>query len=214
MNLQSIMLDGLSLYQGPPQMLNDFRVNGHQIAQTADILRSSSAKIFGRGNRHLEILWSVNRIHTSLAEAQQFLLLHPTQIPAQGTLALVLSDGSSLSLTDCVVTSVAQELAGLRTTHSYQAVAATLTAGFLPNDNIMYSGTVSLSMNSDTVTVSGLALPSAPRRVWVSVNKPTASASNIFATVRSDSVSQDGFVVNLSAGPESDQFTLNYLYIL
>jgi len=208
------MLDGLSLYQGPPQMLGDFRVNGHQLAQTAEILRSSSAKIFGRGNRHLEILWSVNRLHSSLAEAQQFLLVHPTQLSRQGTLVIVLADGSSLSLTDCVVTSVSQELAGLRSTHSYQAVAATLTTGYTPDDNIMYSGTVSLSMNSDTVTVSGLALPAAPRRVWVTVNKPSASAANLFATVRSDSVTQDGFVVNLSASPDSDSYTLNYLYIL
>ncbi|MEI9999382.1 MAG: hypothetical protein WDO13_09540 [Verrucomicrobiota bacterium] len=47
----------------------------------------------------------------------------------------------------------------------------------------------------DAVTVTGLGLPSAPAQVLVTVRKATGGG-NLFATVRGDSISTDGFTAD------------------
>lgn len=62
---------------------------------------------------------------------------------------------------------------------------------------------------ADSVAVSGLGLQAVPRRVLVNVQKPNGGA-NIFATVRSASISTDGFIVDLSGETDSTGYTLQY----
>lgn len=214
MSIKAIKLDDIWLYQGPPQVLSDLRVNGRQLVQVTNLLRSSTAKVMGRGNRSVEITWTVNRLHESLSAAQQFMLAHPSQLPADATLLIYLADDSTITLTHCVVTNLGQELTSIRTTSKYSATAAAITLGSLAESTTMYSGTISLATLQTTVTVTGLSLPVAPKRVWLTVQKPDSAASNLFATVRADSITPDGFVADLSAAPENDQFKLNYLYLL
>jgi hypothetical protein len=65
----------------------------------------------------------------------------------------------------------------------------------------------------DSGTVTGLALPSVPAQVLVSMRKLTGGL-NLSAIVRSDSISTDGFTFDLSAATDSADYQLDYLVLL
>jgi len=74
-------------------------------------------------------------------------------------------------------------------------------------------GTQAIASGADTVTVSGLGLAEAPAQVLVTVRKVTGGL-NLFATVRSDSITTDGFTADLSGTTDAATYQLDYLAIL
>jgi hypothetical protein len=74
-------------------------------------------------------------------------------------------------------------------------------------------GTQAIASSADSVTVSGLGLASAPGQVLVTVRKLTGGL-NLFATVRSDSITTDGFTADLSGATDAGTYQLDYLAIL
>jgi hypothetical protein len=74
-------------------------------------------------------------------------------------------------------------------------------------------GTQAIASAADSVTVSGLALASAPAQVLVTVRKATGGR-NFFATVRGDSITTDGFTADLSAVTEAGTYALDWLVVL
>jgi hypothetical protein len=74
-------------------------------------------------------------------------------------------------------------------------------------------GTQALAAAVDSVAVTGLALASVPAQVLVTVRKVTGGL-NLFATVRSDSITTDGFTADLSAATDAATYHLDYLAIL
>jgi hypothetical protein len=76
-----------------------------------------------------------------------------------------------------------------------------------------YRGTQAMASGVDSVAVTGLGLPSAPAQVLVTVRKLTGGL-NLFATVRGDSITTDGFTADLSALTDAATYKLDYLVIL
>jgi hypothetical protein len=76
-----------------------------------------------------------------------------------------------------------------------------------------YRGTQAIASGADSVSVSGLGLAAAPAQVLVSMRK-AAGGQNLFATVRGDSISADGFSVDLSGVTDAGTYLLDYLVIL
>ena len=74
-------------------------------------------------------------------------------------------------------------------------------------------GTQAIASGVDTVTVSGLGVASVPAQVLVTVRKLTGGL-NLFATVRSDSITTGGFTVDLSAATDAATYQLDYLAIV
>jgi hypothetical protein len=74
-------------------------------------------------------------------------------------------------------------------------------------------GTQAIASGVDSVTVSGLGLGSVPAQVLVTMRKLTGGL-NLFATVRSDSITTGGFTVDLSALTDATTYKLDYLAIL
>jgi hypothetical protein len=72
-------------------------------------------------------------------------------------------------------------------------------------------GSVALVSGQDYIVVTGLALASTPDSVVVSVSKPTSGNYNIFATVVEDTITTDGFRVELSATPDNGNYKLKYI---
>lgn len=70
---------------------------------------------------------------------------------------------------------------------------------------------VDLVSGQDFIVVSGLGLSSAPAAVVVTVHKPVTGNFNIFGTVVEDTLSTDGFRVELSATPDSADYKLSYI---
>jgi len=74
-------------------------------------------------------------------------------------------------------------------------------------------GTQAIAAGADSVTVSGLGLASVPAQVLVTMRKVTGGL-NLFATVRSDSISTGGFTADLSGATDAGTYQLDYLVIL
>ena len=83
------------------------------------------------------------------------------------------------------------------------------TVGFVQK----YSGSQAMASGVDSVTVSGLGLATVPGQVLVTVRKPTGGL-NLFATVRGDSITTDGFIADLSAATNATTYQLDYLVVL
>jgi len=78
---------------------------------------------------------------------------------------------------------------------------------------LKYRGTQAIGSGADNVTVSGLALPSAPAQVLVTMRKATGGM-NLFATVRGDSITTGGFTADLSGVTDATTYQLDFLVIL
>ncbi len=76
-----------------------------------------------------------------------------------------------------------------------------------------FRGTQAIASGVDSVTVTGLGLPSVPAQVLVTVRKLTGGL-NLFATVRDDSITTGGFTVDLSAATDAATYKLDYLAVL
>ncbi len=88
-------------------------------------------------------------------------------------------------------------------------VGAVTAVGFVQK----YRGTVAMGSGVDSVTVSGLALSAVPAQVLVTVRKATGGL-NLFATVRGDSVTTDGFTADLSGATDAGTYQLDYLVVI
>ena len=78
--------------------------------------------------------------------------------------------------------------------------------------SVILGGTVAINNGESVVTLSGLELGFVPSGVLVTTSKPTGG-DNLFATVREDSVTEDGFIVDLSAPADGDAYELSYLVV-
>ena len=100
---------------------------------------------------------------------------------------------------------------------SFTFPAVMYAAGYNPagliNPSTARRGTFAIGSGVDSGTVTGLALPSVPAQVLVSMKK-LAGGLNLFAIVRSDSVTTDGFTFDLSAATDSASYQLDYLVLL
>jgi hypothetical protein len=74
-------------------------------------------------------------------------------------------------------------------------------------------GTQAVAAGADSVTVTGLGLAAAPGQVLVTMRKLTGGL-NLFATVRSDSITTDGFTADLSAATDGATYQLDYLAVV
>jgi hypothetical protein len=73
-------------------------------------------------------------------------------------------------------------------------------------------GTQAIASGADAVTVTGLALATAPSQVLATVRKPSGGL-NLFATVRGNSISAAGFTADLSAATDASTYALDFLVI-
>ena len=75
------------------------------------------------------------------------------------------------------------------------------------------AGTQAITAGADSVAVTGLGLGSAPAQVLVTVRKATGGL-NLFASVRGDSITAEGFTADLSAVTDATTYALDWLVIL
>ena len=88
-----------------------------------------------------------------------------------------------------------------------------LVTGAYANTVLKLRGTKAISSGADNVTVTGSAFASVPAQVLVTVRKATGGL-NLFATVRGDSITTDGFTADLSAATDTANYSLDYLVVL
>lgn len=84
-----------------------------------------------------------------------------------------------------------------------------IDAGTSPGSGAYASGQFSIPNGVSQVTVTGLALGFTPSTVVASVAKP-AGGDNLFATVQQASITDDGFVADLSGTTPATGYILSY----
>lgn len=86
--------------------------------------------------------------------------------------------------------------------------------GILIGGELQVRGTMAIPNGVNSVTVTGLGLAAIPTLPpVVSISKLTGGL-NLFGSVRKDSVTTDGFTVDLSAATDSVNYNLDYLLSL
>ena len=75
------------------------------------------------------------------------------------------------------------------------------------------AGTQAITAGADSVAVTGLGLGSAPAQVLVTVRKITGGL-NLFAVVRSDSITTAGFTADLSGVTDAGTYSLDWLVVV
>ena len=74
-------------------------------------------------------------------------------------------------------------------------------------------GSHAIPAGADSVAIAGAAFGAAPAQVLVTTRKASGGL-NLFATVRGDSISADGFTVDLSAATDTGAYVLDWLVVL
>ena len=91
-----------------------------------------------------------------------------------------------------------------------------LSTGVLPDPGLpgvpnMKSGSQAITSGDSFVTVTGQAWGFIPTGVAVVVVKPTAGSDNLFATVRSATITADGFTADLQAPASGAGYILYFI---
>lgn len=86
---------GITLASDAPEGVANLRVDGRQLNQEVELLRSATVALFPRGNRSTAISFEVGRAFASLLLAEQFVHGHLDELPTSGDLVFTLADGST-----------------------------------------------------------------------------------------------------------------------
>ena len=80
-------------------------------------------------------------------------------------------------------------------------------------NNSGIGGIKDINSGVDFLTIDGVDFGDIPTSILVTVVKPIESSDNIFATIRKDSITQNGFIVDFSSIIPSNGYVLNYFII-
>jgi hypothetical protein len=196
---------------------SDFAINGRQIVQEAQFVRSTVAGLFARGNRSVSVSFRVRRVFSSEEAAEVFAATHYGSLsagPATLTCRCGTSSPTDVTFADAVLESVAiPKYIGLCVDVLYQfrapAIAGTSTPLFVD----VLVGEQAIPSGQDTVTFTGLAFASTPSFVGGVVVGPDGS-DVIIGMIVDGSESTDGFQVNLNGVTPNGNYKFRYLYVL
>lgn len=114
----------VNLAAGGVEGVSGLRINGRQVNQEAQLLRTQAPVLFARGNRSLVIEFSVSRIFDTLADAETFIHSHFAALPQQEDLVFTLSGGGTKTYADAVLDACTPAQLGLSVivTYSFRAI--------------------------------------------------------------------------------------------
>lgn len=192
-------------------------LNGRQIVQEAQFLRAAQSQFFARGNRSVSLSFSVTRVFSSVSAAEQFFLGHYATIvdgPATLTCRCKNTDGTTTDvlIQNAVLESLSEpRYIGVSVNISYTFRAPAITAVYSPPvDSDVRTLTASIPNGVSSFTVSGLALPSIPARVFgLSVRKPL-NGLQLAASLEDGTVTTDGFKVWLTGTTDNANYKLDF----
>lgn len=116
--------DGVNLTADGLELVSSLRIDGRQVNQEAQLLRTPTVSLFSRGNRSTLIEFSVARIFGTLAEAEAFVHSHFDDLAEQGDLVFTLSGDGTKTYADAVIEACTPVQTGLSVTVTYAFRAA------------------------------------------------------------------------------------------
>ncbi len=184
-----------------------------QLVQIAQFVRGTRIRAFARGNRQHTCSILVHRVCRTAAEAMQLAATALQDHATSGTLTLFLDDGGSLSCPEACLASCAPERYGTHLLLTFEFICPAWVPGGDPlpeTESIVMNGTLTLLSEVDSVAASGLAMPRTPARILLQIEKPDSTAPNIWPTLRSGTLSSDGFEADLSAPTDRAGYKLHW----
>jgi hypothetical protein len=212
-----IVFGGIQLTDWSDYPASDVSVNGLSVVEAVDIIRAAGKRFFSRGNKAITLEFSVRREFDSHHEAQKYLLTHFSTLPDFGLCQVTCgvpgeeADFEDVFLENAVLSASPQgSFVGVEVIVRYTIQAGTVTTAVPPEfligtEDMIKRGKQAITSGVDTVAVVfAEAFPGGTDPiVTANVAKPSGSGSNIFATIRDDLVTVNGFTAELS-GPTPD----------
>ncbi len=201
-------------------------INGQQIVDEADIFRAAAPIYYSRGGGGVTLQFTVSRSFDTLAAAERFQLMHWDSIPREGLIICECGENSDVPiyLRNAVLEAV--QLPSLR--GGVVTVQYTIKGPFfesdIPEDEI--PGEPDPGEEDVVTRRSRVAIAAAQTSVAVLFSSPLSSVPTINPTIsrpaaspvitcslREDSISIDGFTVDLSAETPDANYVLHYIAI-
>jgi hypothetical protein len=210
-----IFFAGVQLTDWSDYPAQEVQVNGQTVFEAVDIVRAAAKRFFPRGNDAITLSFTVRREFATAVEAQIYLLTHFSLMPKSGLCTILCGTPGEATdevrLANAVLTaSPSGTFRGVEVIVSYTIQAGAASTDF-PSD--LFQGTENMILRNkaaianDATTVAVIFAQAFPPGtsviVTTSVAKPSGSGSNIFATVRDDLTTVNGFTAELS-GPTPD----------
>lgn len=193
----------------------DVSVNGQTVAEAVDIVRAAAKRFFSRGNDSVTIQFQVRREFATNRECQVYLLSHFTTLPKFGLCQITCGAPGETTqdvfFYNAVLSASPQgSFGGVEAIVQYTVQGGVATTTVPPDflqggqETLIYRGKQAIASGVESVSVVFAQAFAAGTVVIVTANiaKPSAG-SNIFATVRDDTVTVNGFTAELS-GPTPD----------
>jgi hypothetical protein len=210
-----IFFAGLQLTDWADYPAQAVSVNGQTVFEAVDIVRAAAARFFSRGNDSVTLQFSVRREFATNRECQVYLLCAFNTLPKAGQVQITCGTPGETTqdvfMDNAVLTATPQGIF-----NGIEAIVQfTIQGGafytdvpppfYLGGEDMILRASVALPSGADNIVVLfGTAFPvGTVPIITANIEKPTSAGANIFATVRADSVSVNGFTADLS-GPTPD----------
>ncbi len=201
-------------------------LNGQQIIDEAEFFRAAMPTYFTRGSAGVVLQFSVQRFFSTIKKAEAFALLHFGAIPLSGLVTCICGesgDQQTIYLRNAVVESVPVSHSGTVVTVQY-TIKGGAFEGDIPPEEIpgdpdtgesfitMRRGKVAIAANATSVVVTFSSPLSSVPVVLPHVSRP-AGGAEIGCTLDEDSVTVNGFTVQLDGPTPDNTYKLNYTAI-
>lgn len=197
-------------------------INGQTVFEGVDIVRALTKRFYYRGNDSISLQFGVRREFATHKEAQNYYFTVFSTLPKFGLCQIICGvpgddDTVVVSMANAVLTSAQGTCNGVEVVMQFtiQAGAATTDTPvdlLIGGEDMILRGKQAIT--ADALTVAVLFDPAFEPGTVVIVNanvaKPSGAGSNIFATVRDDLVTVEGFTAELSGPPPDGNHKLNW----
>lgn len=220
-----IVFAGLQLTDWADYPAQNVSVNGQTVFEAIDIVRAAAKRFFARGNDSLQLQFTVRREFATNRECQVYLLTAFTTLPKFGLCVITCGTPGEatqdVNIANAVLTAQPQgSFNGVEAIVQYTIQGGVPTTTVFPDfliggEAVILRGKQAIANATDYVDVafSSAYAPGTVVVVTASVAKPSGSGSNIFATVRDDMVTVNGFRAELSGPTPDASHKLNWFAI-
>lgn len=116
-----VKVDATDLAAGGREQVANFKITSTRQVQVDPLIRADFARIRDRQNRTTTVTFEVNRLFDTVADAENFVLIHGDRVPTSGLVAFESEDGTITRWMEAaVIQTVDSSFSGVSTKHSYQ----------------------------------------------------------------------------------------------
>lgn len=122
-----VTIGSYTITDGVTTSPTNLSVNEERSDEVAKGLRWASAKAFDRGNKQTTVSFEVHREHSSLGEAEKFVVTHGKDVPNNGLLTMTTFDKQSTYIAGAQCRTIAMKHIGRSTMTNYSFIGGAST---------------------------------------------------------------------------------------